>query len=143
MELDIYPRNNYQAAPMLVAKLGRRSVFSKRNGYFLDCVSSELATLPEGWTDRLVPFRTKNTGGVTDWCLEIHDLVISKLAAGRPKDLEYITALVTRKLATPLIVKVRIDSIGANTGTKETMRLALKQMLTRIKNARRKSRVAK
>jgi hypothetical protein len=143
MELDIYPRHNYQAAPLIVKELGNRSLFSRKYGYFLDCVSPELATLPEGWTDRLVPFRTKNTGGVTDWCLEIHDLIISKLAAGRPKDLEYIAALPTRKFASPLIVEDRIDSVGTNAGTKETMRLVLKQILKPIKDARRKTRLAK
>jgi hypothetical protein len=30
--------------------------------------------LPTGWTERLIPFRTPRTGGVTAWCLDPHDL---------------------------------------------------------------------
>jgi hypothetical protein len=47
----------------------------------------ETARLPEGWRDRLVPIRNANTGGGTGLCLEIHDLVVSKLMAAREKDL--------------------------------------------------------
>ena len=67
-------------------------------GCYADSVAAEMATFSNGWEKRLVPSRTKNAGGVTDWCVEIHDLTISKLAAGPDKDLAYIRALLKRKL---------------------------------------------
>jgi hypothetical protein len=49
--------------------------------------------LPAGWRDRLVRFETPGTNGVVAWCLETHDLWISKAIASRPKDLEFCRAL--------------------------------------------------
>jgi hypothetical protein len=55
-------------------------------------VGPETAVAPEGWRDRLVPIRGANTNGATGWCMEPHDLILAKLAAGRAKDLEFCRA---------------------------------------------------
>jgi len=47
-------------------------------------------------------------GAVTALCLEVHDLVVSKLAAGRLKDLEFIGALLRLGLAKPRTTRLRI-----------------------------------
>ena len=47
-----------------------------------------LTPLPEGWRARLVRFESPATNGVTAWCLETHDLWLSKAVAGRDKDRE-------------------------------------------------------
>jgi uncharacterized nucleotidyltransferase DUF6036 len=130
-EVDIYPRYNHHGVQLLVTRLGRRSDFSKRTGFFVDCMSPDLATLPDGWMERLVPFRTKNTAGVTGWCLEIHDLVVSKLAAGREKDLKYINALLSRALVRPLTLKKRIEAVPVTTEHIALLQLRLKKLLGR------------
>ncbi len=38
-------------------------------------------------------------GGAAGLCLEVHDLAMSKLAAGRDKDIAYVTALLRHGLA--------------------------------------------
>src|SRR5215475_3720759 len=75
-EADLYPRNHPQAWAILRTKLGRGSYFYKKNGYYLDCANPALSTLPDGWMERLIPFRTARTRGVTAWCLEPHDLFV-------------------------------------------------------------------
>lgn len=50
-------------------------------------------TLPPGWRDRLLPIENENTGGAVGWCIDPDDLAVSKLAAGREKDLEFVRAL--------------------------------------------------
>ena len=45
--------------------------------------------LPSGWHKRLVRFETPGTNGVVAYCLEPHDLWVSKAIAGRPKDVEF------------------------------------------------------
>ena len=45
-------------------------------------------TLPAGWANRLVPVSNENTAGAIGWCLDVHDLALSKLVAGRDRDLE-------------------------------------------------------
>ncbi|MGZ8921239.1 MAG: hypothetical protein ACXW32_09975 [Limisphaerales bacterium] len=43
-------------------------------------------------------------------CLEVHDLLVSKLAAGRIKDREFIHAVFRLKLANPAVLKRRLQS---------------------------------
>ena len=66
------------------------------------------ATLPAGWRERLVPICNANTRGATGWCLEVHDLAVSKLVAGREKDLAFIAALFRHALAQPGLVRERL-----------------------------------
>lgn len=127
-EVDIYPKNHYQAVPLVIGKFGRRSAFATRSSYYVDCVSPDLSTLPDGWTERLVPFKTKNTGGVTAWCLEIHDLCLAKLAASRPKDLRYIRALLHHKLVRAEIIDSRLDDMPTTAASRRTMRAQLQKL---------------
>jgi hypothetical protein len=69
-------------------------------------VSIRTATLPAGWPERLVAFDDAEAGASNATCLEAHDLVVSKLVAGREKDFEFARAL----LATGLI---DVDSLLA------------------------------
>jgi ribosomal 50S subunit-associated protein YjgA (DUF615 family) len=55
--------------------------------------------LPSGWLERLIPVCNENTGGGTGLCLEIHDLAVSKLAAGREKDLDFLAGVLRHRLA--------------------------------------------
>jgi len=52
-----------RAGPAIFKRKDSR--FFKRKGYYLDCTDPGLATLPDGWNERLIPFRTPRTGGVT------------------------------------------------------------------------------
>lgn len=71
----------------------------------VDTVSSTFPFLASGWEQRLVPLGP-DTPHIR--CLEIHDLVLSKLAAGRLKDYELIAVLLDRGLAVIATVGERI-----------------------------------
>ncbi len=88
-EADIFPKNKPELAELIDGTIGELSPFHETFGYYAHGVSEETAVLPDGWKNRLVPLYSENTRGSTGWCLEIHDLVISKLVAGREKDLNY------------------------------------------------------
>lgn len=107
-ECDLYPKHRTETANLLDAQMGRGSPFARRNGFYADIVTPELASLPRGWERRLSPFRT---GGVIAHCLEIHDLLISKLAAGRLKDLEFAGALYQLRLADPRQTRRRLRQV--------------------------------
>lgn len=92
-EADLYPRDAPEKADLITGSLGEFSLFHETFGYHADGVSPATAVLPHGWQDRLVPLRTENTRGVTGLCLSPVDIAISKLAAGREKDLDYVRAL--------------------------------------------------
>ena len=53
--------------------------------YYAQGVDHTTSKLPEGWEDRLTEICNRNTNGISGLCLEIHDLIISKLYAGRKK----------------------------------------------------------
>ncbi len=88
-EADVYPKNKPELADVIDGTIGELSPFHDTFGYYAHGVDPTTAILPEGWQQRLVPVSNDNTRGATGWCLEIHDLVISKLAAGREKDLDF------------------------------------------------------
>ncbi len=104
-ECDVYPKNRPETANLLDAQLGRASVFARQHGFYVDAVAPEIASLPDGWEKRLRPFRV---GKVTALCLDVHDLLASKLAAGRLKDLEFVGALLKLRVADTAALRRRI-----------------------------------
>lgn len=88
-EADVYPRNHPERADEIEGSLGAGSYFDSTFGYYAHAVGPETAKAPAGWEERLVPVRSENTGGATGWCLEAHDLVLSKCAAGRERDWQF------------------------------------------------------
>lgn len=93
MEADVYPRNRPERADLVDGAIGEGSHFHEQFGYYAQGVGEATATLPDGWRNRLVRVKNANTGGCTGLCLEVHDLAISKYAAGREKDLVFTATL--------------------------------------------------
>ena len=108
MEADVFPRDNPNDAILIDGGIGELSPFHETFGYYAHGVDESTATLPEGWRERLVPIRNENTRGATGWCLEVHDLAVSKLVAGREKDLHYLRALFWHQLASRDLVRTRL-----------------------------------
>jgi hypothetical protein len=100
-EADVYPRNKPQMADMIDGAIGELSMFHDTFGYYAQGVGPDTATLPGGWEERLVPVNNTNTRGATGWCLEAHDLVLAKCAAGREKDLQFVADALRYRLVQP------------------------------------------
>lgn len=98
MEADVYPKNHPKKADKVDGAIGEGSSFHELHGYYAQGVGETTAVLPKGWESRLVAVNNENTGGVTGYCLEVHDLAISKLIAMRPKDLEFVRELVRQDM---------------------------------------------
>lgn len=96
MEADVLPLNDRdeRKADLIDGTIGEQSPFHETFGVYAHGVGESTARLPAGWRDRLVPVRNENTLGITGYCLEPHDLLVSKYLAGRPKDLEFCAAVV-------------------------------------------------
>lgn len=89
-----------------------RSTDPSRADTCVEAAAEVAITAPDGWRDRLIKYSNDNTDGVTGRCLEINDLWLTKLAAGRPKDFEFCRALVREKLITANVVRTRTPTIG-------------------------------
>ncbi len=107
-EADIYPRNHEERADLIDGSIGELSPFHDTYGYYAQGVGPTTAVLPDGWQTRLVRVNNENTRGATGLCLEVHDLLVSKLVAGRAKDLSYARVALARGLATPDVLRERI-----------------------------------
>ena len=71
---------------MVEGTIGELSSFHHTFGYYAQGVDLNTSKLPDGWESRLVEICNENTNDVSGLCLEIHDLIVSKLYAGRQKD---------------------------------------------------------
>jgi hypothetical protein len=107
VECDLWLGEDAEARSRIEAQLGKSSAFAKATGVYADPLPPDLPTLPEGWQKRLVAY---HLGKLSVPCLEIHDLIVSKLAAGRLKDYEFTAAVLTGKLARAEEVVRRIQT---------------------------------
>lgn len=93
MEADIYPLMSPEKADLIDGALGDGSAFHRQFGYYAHGVGPETATAPSGWEERLVrvpvPPRPGSSGELNALCLEPHDLVLAKCAAGRERDWDF------------------------------------------------------
>lgn len=106
-EADTYPLEAPERADLIDGSIGERSPFHDAFGYYAHGVSPETAVLPEKWQTRLVAIRNENTRGITGLCLGPVDLAVSKLAAGREKDLTFVTVMLRHRLVQdPAILSV-------------------------------------
>lgn len=90
--------------------IGEYSLFHQQFGYYGQGVSLATAVLPTGWQDRVVVFDRIDAEPSRARCVEAHDLVISKLVAGREKDLSFAAALIREHL-------VDVDTLVDRAGT--------------------------
>jgi hypothetical protein len=52
--------------------------------------------------------------GAIGWCLEPHDLAVSKLIAGRDKDFDFVGVMVAAKIVSIAVIQERIKETAAD-----------------------------
>lgn len=95
-EADVYPLVKTDRADLIDGSIGELSPFHAAFGYYAQGVGPETAILPSGWRERLIVVPVEGARGL---CLEVHDLLVSKLIAGRDKDQEFVTVALHEGLA--------------------------------------------
>jgi len=105
MEADIYPLDAPDRADLIDGCIGELSPFHEAFGYYAHGVGPESAILPAGWRSRLIRLENENTGGTVGWCLSSVDLAISKLCAGRKKDVDFVHGLLRAGFLTEAAVE--------------------------------------
>ena len=93
MEVDIYPRDHPELAELISGCLGEYSPFHNDIRLLRRRSGPRYVHASAGWENRLVRFANENTNGAVAHCLDPLDLAYAKLAAGRPKDLDYVVEL--------------------------------------------------
>ena len=125
-EADVYPRNHPDRADDVDGAIGELSPFHMTHGYYAHGVAPETAVLPKGWQDRVVRLSSPATGGATGLCLDVHDLVLSKYAAGREKDLAFNAAVVRHGCVTKKKLLSLLRSLPVDTAMADLIRSRIK-----------------
>jgi hypothetical protein len=111
-EADVYPRNHPEKALEIDGALGDGSQFHETFGYYAHGVGPETAKAPAGWERRLVPIPVALRPGrdeqATGWCLEAHDLVLAKCAAGRERDWKFAKEAIRQGIVRPDVLLRRV-----------------------------------
>jgi hypothetical protein len=108
IEADIYPRWKPEVSDEIEGAMGELSEFHEQHGFYADAVEPQTAILPRAWESRLVKIENENTNGARGWCLEVHDLAVAKLAAGREKDFEFVDAMLEYGLVQIEMLRTRL-----------------------------------
>lgn len=108
LEVDVLIDEADPASARIDEELGPDSAYRVEHAIFVDTVPASFPFLPPGFEDRL---RVIEAGDLQARCLEVHDLVLSKLAAGRLKDTEMVAALIAYELADVETVRARIATV--------------------------------
>jgi hypothetical protein len=89
--------------------IGEESKFHETFGVYGQGVGLSTAVLPTGWQDRLVAFDDPEALPSEALCLDPHDLVVSKLVAGREKDFGFARALLEVGLVRADVLRARAE----------------------------------
>lgn len=96
VEADIYAKDNTKASLEKLEAIAELSPFHETHGIYVDPVDKKTAVLAKGWMGRLVNIETHSSNGqkVTGLCLNPDDLFVSKVAAHRDKDIEFVKTMI-------------------------------------------------
>lgn len=135
-EADIYPRRAPEKAIRIEGAIGDGSAFHQTFGYYAHAVGPETAKAPSGWEDRLVvieiPARPASDVQAVAFCLEPHDLVVSKLAANRQRDWEFAEGALAAQLVEPGILTERVGNLPVRSELRESITASLRALVQRI-----------
>lgn len=98
IEADVSPMDDPDKADLIDACIGELSFFHETFGYYAHGVSPEAAILPANWKERLIRIDAPGETDSSGWCLSPLDLAVSKLMAGRPKDLYFVREMLSLQL---------------------------------------------
>ena len=111
LKADVYPKHHPERAIIIDGAIGELSLFHETFGYYAHGVAPETAALPQDWQTRAILISTDATGGATGICPEAHDLAVSKLVAGREKDLVFVASLLHHGMAQAERIAERLKDV--------------------------------
>lgn len=113
IDVDTYLKNDPQRTGELVQALGQGSAFEDEHGYYLDPVSPNLPSFPQGWQDRLVQI---DFGDVKAFFVEANDVAVSKYMRGEDRDMRWLLAGLKAGLIDLDVIERRVGSAPALDG---------------------------
>jgi len=113
LEVDLFPKSDPSRAIEIDGTLGDGSQFQATYGVYAQGVGPETINAPAGWEGRLVKFSIprfrRKDGTAVAWCLSVDDLLLAKLAAGRPHDMTFVEAALRAELSDAATLQLGLD----------------------------------
>jgi hypothetical protein len=119
MEADIYPRNKPAMSDVVDGSIGEGSPFESAYGYYAQGVDANTAILPIGWEGRLTKVQNQNTNQAIGYCIDVHDLALSKYVANREKDREFNRELIRHAMVDVEKLRTRTDLLPVDETRKQ------------------------
>jgi uncharacterized nucleotidyltransferase DUF6036 len=101
MEAHVFPLKAPDKTELINGSIGEISQYHETFGYYAHGIQPDSCPLPLGWEKRLASIQNENTNGIIGLCLGADDLACTKLAAGRPKDLDLVTEMIATGVVNP------------------------------------------
>jgi hypothetical protein len=140
MEADVYPRHDPRKAGEIEGSLGEGSQFQSTYGYYAQGVGPETVVGPAGWEERLVrveiPVRVGRSESAIALCLEIHDLVLAKCAAGRDRDWEFAQDALAASLVKADELLRRVEDLPEPPADRAYVRKMIEGIVVRVDRGR-------
>jgi hypothetical protein len=122
IEVDMQPKNRPDKANLVDGALGEMSQFHKTHGFYVHGLLIDGSAYPQGWQHRAKPVVGEiSTRGKIGWCVEIHDLAASKLAAYREKDRDFVRTLLIEEMIVPKTLIERINLLKMDKELRERL----------------------
>ena len=128
MEADLFPLHHPERSDVIDGSIGELSPFHETFGYYAQGVSEETACLPQGWKERLVVVQNENTRGARGLCLEVHDLLVAKIIAGRDKDIDFLKEAAKHRMADPETLLHRLETVEVDPAVRGQARAAIQRI---------------
>lgn len=119
-------------ADQIDGAIGEGSHFHETFGVYAQGVSTTTAVAPEGWRERLVALPS----GV-GWCLDRHDIVLSKMVRGEPRDHAYAASMLAAGLLDVTVLESRIELLPVGAHERARIRGWLSGQLARRRQSPR------
>ena len=107
IDVDTYIKNDPGRTGQLQQSLGQGSMFEDDNGYYLDPISPDLPSFPQGWEQRL---SREDFGDVIAYFIDPNDAAVSKYMRGEDRDMRWCRAGLKSDLLNIHIIEERIAS---------------------------------
>ncbi len=112
---DLFCQGDPEATLIITKSLGESTLFDTTFGYCARGVNESAIILPEGWRERVIPIESSNTAGACGYCLEVHDLAVSRLAAHHDDDFTFLLGLLSHRLIDEGTLEERLESTEMST----------------------------
>lgn len=124
IEADLYPAVGPERADIVDGAIGELSLFHETYGYYAHGVGPETAVLPARWRERALVIDSQRTRGVRGICPCPADLAVSKLIAGRDKDLTFVRAMLAHGMVSSREILALLAEVAGEAAVQVRTRLA-------------------